>query len=271
MYAGTTLRRHSGKIVGVHQKIDRIARRKLTKFLPNGAFFPSAKQILYFEGKNGPDAIRYMSPAADKPWHFIDPNNSDDRMLLQIIDNHIINLSDAIKDQDNIRAAFECSWLAHAVVDGLTPSHHYPLNDKIEELWGMPRHEIEDGKIKKIIRGNNKRDTLIKTWSYWGAGGIMTAHLMFEMGVAAAISADNLKYTGVCVDDIESLRKNGFEYEFMESLRLISDMNLYEKFGKTGWTRRLANSAKKELIPEIIRVVMLAWLEALIIAGVIEK
>lgn len=270
MYAGTTLRRHSGKIVGVHQKIDRIARRGLNKYLPDDVIFPGIKQILYFEGKNGPDAIRYMSPAIDKPWHFIDPSKPEDRILVQIIESHIINLADAIKSADNIRSAFECSWLAHAVVDGLTPSHHYPLHDKIEELWGKPRHEIESGKIKKIIHGVNRRDTLLKTWEYWGAGGVMTAHIMFEMGVASAISSDNFKKIGATVDDIKSLRQNGFEAEFVKSLNLINDMKLYDEFGKTGWTRHLASKTKKFLIPEIIKTVTLAWYQSLIIAEAVE-
>lgn len=270
MYAGTTLRRHSGKIVGVHQKIDRIARRGINKYLPKDVLFPDIKEILHFEGKNGPDAIRYMIPAIDKPWHFIDPAKADDRMLLVVIENHIVNLSDAIKSGDNVRASFECSWLAHSVVDGLTPSHHYPLHDKIEELWGKPRHEIESGKIKKIIHGKNRRDTLIKTWEYWGAGGVMTAHLMFELGVASAISAGSFKRVGATIDDIKHLHKYGFEAEFMKSLNFINDMKLYDKFGKTGWTRQLANKTKKVLIPEIVKVVMLAWYQALITAGVAE-
>lgn len=269
MYAGTTLRHRSGKIVGVHQKIDRIARNNIAEYLPKSVLFPTTKEILHFEGKNGPDAIRYMSPAIDKPWHFIDPAKPEDRLLLQIIENHVMNLADAIKSGDNIRSAFECAWLAHAVVDGLTPSHHYPLNDKIEELWGKPRHEIEDGKIKKIIHGSNRRDTFIKTWEYWGAGGVMTAHLMFEMGVASAISADKFKSFTITPDDLASLRKNGFETEFMKILTNVDEMKMYDKFGKTGWTRKLANKAKKDLIPEMIKAVVLAWYEALIVAEVV--
>lgn len=269
MYAGTTLRRHSGKIVGVHQKIDRIARRNLAKHLPDATGFPSIKEILYFEGKNGPDAIKYMSPVIDKPWHFIDPTKPEDRMLLQIIEGHIINLSNALSIKDSIRSAFESAWLAHAVVDGLTPAHHYPLHDKIEELWGKPRHEIGGNKSNNIIRGVNRRDTLSKNWEYWGAGGIMTAHIMFEMGIASAISSDNFKELSLGLNDMESLKNNGFEFEFMKSLNLINDMKMYDEFGRTGWTRRLANKTKKNLIPEIIKVVTLAWYQALIVAEAI--
>jgi len=265
MYAGTTLRRRSGKIVGVHQKIDRIARKSLNKYLPDSISFPGISEILRFEGKNGPDAIRYMNPVVDKPWHFIDPTKPEDKMLVNIIENHIVNLVNAIKINDKVRASFEAAWLAHAVVDGLTPAHHYPLHDKIEELWGKPRHEITGGKTKNIIHGVNRRDTILKNWEYWGAKGVMTAHLMFEMGVASAISADNFKHSGPNIDDIKALKANGFEAEFIKSLNLINDMKMYDKFGKTGWTRHLASQTKKILIPEIIKVVALAWCQAVII------
>jgi len=267
MYAGTTLRRRSGKIVGVHQKIDRVARRNLTKIMPKTAHFPTTKEILRFEGKNGPDAIRYMEPVEDKPWHFIDPSKQDDKILLGIIENHMVNLSTALKSSDNIKASFEAAWLAHAVVDGLTPAHHYPLHDKIEELWGKPRCEITGGKTKNIIRGKNRRDTVSKNWEYWGAKGVMTAHLMFEFGVATAISADNFKNFSLSIEDVESLKKNGFEYEFMQTLHFIDSHKMYDEFGKTGWTRRLANKTKKVLLPEIIKIVVLSWYQALTMAG----
>lgn len=58
MYAGTTFRNKSGHIIGVHQKIDRIARRSLKSYLKTDDYFPAIKNILHFEGNNGPDAIK---------------------------------------------------------------------------------------------------------------------------------------------------------------------------------------------------------------------
>ncbi|MDK2899062.1 MAG: hypothetical protein PWQ10_249 [Patescibacteria group bacterium] len=271
MYAGTTFSRSSGKIVGVHQKIDRVARRKLNRYIPKSIVFPGIKDILHFEGKNGPDAIRYMKPVIDKPWHFIDPTKPDDRFLLEIINNHIMNLSKALRDDNKVRASFEAAWLAHAVVDGLTPAHHYPLNDKIEELWGKPRKEIIDNKTKNIIRGENKRDTLSKNWEYYGAGGVMTSHIMFEIGVATAISADKFKFSGPTTSDISYLKKNGFETQFIQSLYKINSMKMYEEFCKNGWTRLLASKTKKVLLPEIIKVVSLAWYQAINMTKVVKK
>ncbi len=74
MYAGTTLRTKSGRLGGTHQQIDRLARKRLAEIAPN-YWFPDIKQILHFEGKNGPDGIKRKSPGVDEPWHFIDPHN----------------------------------------------------------------------------------------------------------------------------------------------------------------------------------------------------
>ena len=141
MYAGTTIRRGSGKIVGVHQKIDRAACRQIKKYIPSSINFPSIKEILHFEGNNGPDGIKRKSSSSEQPWYFIDPAKSDDRDLIVIINDHIHNLSVALQDDNRVRSAFEAAWLAHAIVDGLTPAHHYPLGDKIAELWGKSHNE----------------------------------------------------------------------------------------------------------------------------------
>jgi hypothetical protein len=52
----------------------------------------------------------------------------------------------------------------------------------------------------------------------------------------------------------------------MESLHKIAGMELYEEFGSTGWTRRLASKTRKVLIPEIIKLVCLAWYQAAYLA-----
>jgi hypothetical protein len=267
MYAGTTFRRDSGRIVGVHQKIDRVARRYLKKHLPKTVIFPSITEILHFEGRNGPDAIKRKSPSKDEPWHYIDPSKLDDRALVSMISNHIFNLSQALKSENSQRAAFEAAWLAHAVVDGLTPAHHFPLNDKIEELWGKPHHERSTIKDKNIIKGSSPRDTLSKNWQYWGAGGVFTAHFMFEWGVASVIAPEKFETSGPSDDDIARLERDGFEVVFMEAVHKIYDMKLYDEFGNTGWTRSLADTTKKVLVPEIIKTVCLAWYQAAYNAG----
>lgn len=265
MYSGTTIRRGSGKIVGVHQKIDRASRRHLKKLLPKSVEFPVIKDILHFEGNNGPDGIKRKSPSVDQPWHFIDPTKPGGSKLIIEINDHIYNLSKALKNNNSIRAAFEAAWLSHVVVDGLTPAHHYPLGDKIAELWGKSHDERTSIRDKNIIHGVNLRDTIAKNWEYWGARGVFTTHGMFEMGVASAIASDNFKDLIIDKKDISHLKKLGFEAIFLESLRKIDKLKMYDNLGNNGWTQGLAKQTKNILVPEMIRLVTLAWYQAVII------
>lgn len=262
MYAGTTFRKDSGRIVGVHQKIDRVSRRLLKKIIPTDATFPTISRILHFEGINGPDGIKRKSPSKDEPWHYIDPTKPDDRGLITLVNDHMFNLTDALRTNNSERAAFEAAWLAHSIVDGLTPAHHYPLNDKIEELWGKPHTQRLTKKDKTIIKGVNRRDTLSKNWQYWGVGGVFSAHLAFELGVASTIAPHRFNESLPSVLDIKRLERDGFEAVFMVSMHKIYDLGMYDEFGETGWTRRLADRTRKILIPEIIKVVCLAWYNA---------
>jgi len=264
MYAGTTFRRHSGSIVGVHQKIDRLARRNLKKYEHKEVHFPHITDILHFEGNNGPDGVKRKQPSRDEPWHFIDPNNPSDTGLVEIINDHIYNLALSLKEKNHERSSFEAAWLSHAVVDGLTPAHHYPLSDKIEELWGKPHHERTSIKDKNLIKGNNKRDTVSKNWQYWGVGGVFTAHISFELGVASMM-ATQLTYSGsqASPDEVTKIKIEGYGNYFMKSLHEINKFKLYERFGENGWTHELADDIKKELLPTIIKNVNLAWISAI--------
>src|ERR1700712_3683222 len=110
MYAGSTLTPFSGYLLGAHQKIDKIARRYLWELSPH-VEFPSLKQILHFEGHNGPDAIKRKSPAKDEPWHFFQPFDATDTQLLCLIEHHYDRLVQALRACDMIRASFEAAWL----------------------------------------------------------------------------------------------------------------------------------------------------------------
>ncbi len=96
MYSGTTLTKRSGRIIGVHQKIDRLAHRNLLILDPE-IKFPAIKTILHFEGLNGPDAIKRKSPSKDEPWHFISPYDLDDNQLIELISHHYHELVIGLK------------------------------------------------------------------------------------------------------------------------------------------------------------------------------
>lgn len=267
MYAGTTLRRGSGKFVGVHQKINRAARKALNRQFSKTDNFPNIKDILHFEGNNGPDAVKYKMPASDEPWHFINPEDPNDRKLINMINDHIVNLSRALRDNDNVRASFEAAWLAHSIVDGLTPAHHYPFNEKIEELWGKPYHERSSMRDRNIIHGYSTKDTISKNWQYYGAKGVLTAHFMFEMGIASSMASRNPIEFHLVQKDLDELTTNGFEKVFITSMHRIFQMKMYDEFRETGWNRKLLIKTKKKLLPEIVRAVALAWYQAVLMTS----
>lgn len=261
MYSGTTFRTKSGRLMGVHQRIDRIARRELAALIPKKKYFPSEHDILHFEGLNGPDGIKRKSPGQDEPWHYIDPADHTDDGLRQMIRDHLHNLTVALATDNKQRAAFEAAWIAHAIADGLTPAHHYPLEEKLEELRGGEGLETRTTTRKKILLpGNNRRHQLRNNWEFWGAKGVMTTHLAFELGIATTLAASGkLPDITPSSNEIVRLKTDGFMPLFDEALHRIAGLELYEEFSRVGWTRRLARETKTELIPEIVRAITLAW------------
>lgn len=266
MYSGTTFRTKSGRVIGVHQKIDRVAHRHIKNRLPKRYYFPTIQEILHFEGINGPDGIKRKSPARDEPWHYVDPAKPEDRAIITMMNDHIYNMATAIKAKNRERIAFEAAWLSHAIVDGLTPAHHYPLDEKIEELWGKPKEERLTIRDKNIIRGKSRRDTFLKNWEYWGARGVFTNHIMFEWGVATAIAPLRLEDTSPSKEAFDRIETEGFEVIFYEMLHDIADLHMYEEFCKLGWTRQLVGETRDILIPDIIKAVTLAWYQATVLA-----
>jgi hypothetical protein len=261
MYAGTTLNRHSGNLLGVHQKIDRTARKQLEELLP-GSGFPRSRAILSFEGNNGPDGIKRKSAGCDEPSHFYDPYGSDDQEIIAHIKAHYLGLVESLKLNDSNKAAFEASWLAHSLVDGLTPAHHYPYEEEVDELRGDPG-EDEGGWVKRkaYMKGETKRDSLRKNWAFWGAKGLMISHAGFEFGVAsiAALGKIKLKSTK---DEIDSeIQKDVIEI-FKNQAEKIDNLEMFDKFCRYGWSPKLANQTKKILLPTLTETVTAIWYKA---------
>ncbi len=266
MYSGTTFRRDSGRIIGAHQKIDRVARRQLAKHISESVDFPSISNILHFEGKNGPDGLKLKNPADDNYEHSYNPADPNDKVLLEEINDHIINLSRALSEKDEIRAAFEAAWMAHSITDGLTPAHHYPSDDVTKESWLNNSSKLNDLKTKFIESNNDKkRGAFLEKWDSWGNGGAI-GHIMFEWGVASAIAPNNFKSAGPNSEDIVRLKRYGFEKLFVDYAKTIYSMDMYNTFFKKGWTRKLAKQTKNELIPIIIKAVVLAWYQATLLS-----
>lgn len=272
MYSGTVLTRYSGRIIGTHQKIDRIARRHLTKLLIDTRSFPDIRTILQFEGRNGPDGIKRKSPARDEPWHYLNPFDDDDDQLVHIIQSHYDNLVTELRSGNSERAAFEAAWLAHALVDGLTPAHHYPYEKKLLELRGGEGLETRTSlKTKLFMPGETRRQKMRNNWKMWGPKGLFTTHGLFEMGVATIIAPLTLSETVPSNEDISNARAVGITEWFRRAAREVAVLDMYKNYYRKGWTPKLAWQVRHKLGPVIVQTVALAWYLAARDAGLAVK
>lgn len=252
----------TGRVVGAHQKIDRVARRHLTTLVDERLAFPTTREILHFEGYNGPDGVKMKSPGRDEPWHFIDPEQPSEQFLAYLRE-HSANLTDSLVRGDHVRAAFEASWLAHVVVDGLTPAHHEPLEAERERIRGVDADKIQSVREKLVMPGRGSaKQFVVSNWQYWGAGGVMTTHMMFEAGVATTMKPLNFETARPDKAEIERVLTLGFEKVYLEMLARIAELEMYADFKKSGWTQRMARLTKDTLVPTIIQAVVLAWYAA---------
>lgn len=268
MYSGTTLTPASGRVLGAHQKIDRLARASLGRNLTDNTAFPSIRHILQFEGSRGPDAIKRKSPAVDEPWHYFAPFDAEDTSLIDLIEAHFQELVHALQKQDKVRAAFEAAWMAHAIVDGLTPAHHYPYEERLSELRGGEGIETRTTYRKKLIMpGDTNREAIRNNWHMWGPKGLFTAHLWFEIGAAVVIAPATSRQIPLREIDFEELNEYGLRELFIRKAKEVDVLDLYETFNKYGWTPRLAWRVRYRLLPVVVRTVALAWYAAIIKAN----
>lgn len=270
MYSGTTLNKYSGRVLGTHQKFDRVARKHLEDLLPDDSIFPRNHTILQFEGKNGPDGIKRKSPAKDEPWHYYSPFDNDDSQLIELITDHYKNLIKELKSGNKEHSGFEAAWLSHAIVDGLTPAHHYPYEEKLTELRGEGIETRTTTKDKLIIPGETKRAKVKNNWKMWGPRGLFTSHGMFEMGIAAIIKPASFGDAAPTVEDIELIQEIGLSEYFKRIAREIAVLGMFDRYNRNGWTPMLAHQVRQKLAPMIIKTITLAWYSAAIDAKLVK-
>lgn len=256
--------KRSGKLIGVHQKLDKAARLMLTQELGRDARnFPSIEKILYFEGTRGPDGLKTKSPGVDEPEHFIQPEH-DDGVLMGYILDHQYNLTQALIEHNHERAAFEAAWMAHAITDGLTPAHHYPFREVVDELMTDKDYKTIFGhEIKGIMRGDSLAQAARNNWLYWGAGGVMTKHIAYELGVAYVIRPIGIKRLAAKRLKKSDLEDIDIKKEFYATLERVHAYRMYDVFLQDGWNTRLVRETREILIPEIIRMITLGWASSL--------
>lgn len=263
MYSGLVLTKYSGQLMGAHQKIDRVARRHFSEFTPEDCPFPGIKEILSFEGKNGPDGIKRKSPGYDEPWHFLDPLSEDTDEFLSIIDDHYDSLVKYLKQEDRERSAFEAAWLAHAIVDGLTPAHHYPYEEKIAELRSGESKETRNSVFNKLIfKGDRPYDTITNTAKAYSPKGPLTSHVAFELGFTMLIRPLRFPDARPVEADFTELSEQGPRIYFLNRAREIAVLGLFDRYLTNGWTPKLSHQVRHELAPTMIKTVTMLWYSA---------
>lgn len=259
MYSGTTLTAYSGRLLGVHQKIDRVARRQLERLLPHNRF-PKTKAILHFEGRKGPDAIKRKSPAKDEPWHYFQPFEESDTQLLKLIDEHYRTLIKMLRSGDQVRASFEAAWLAHAIVDGLTPAHHYPYEEKLVELLSGKSIKTRTSLKEKIVMpGQTRQHQVRNNWKMWGPKGLFITHSAFEWGVAVLMAPMKLSKKLPTAEALTRFESQPLTEWFRQLAQDIARLQLYDDFYRSGWTIPLARRIRRQLVPVLIEAVALVW------------
>ena len=298
MYSTTAISNNSklsGRIVGTHQRLDQAARKALAHHLPRGKYFPASKEIVHFEGIRGPDGLKRKSPGVDEPSHMLTPEPAvnpsdptdiietanaaecledsspanapghehlDQRSVLTLIQDHHWNLVRALKQKNDVRAAFEAAWMAHMLTDGLTPAHHYPLSQVQDELMtDKEMMRVFGQPIKGVMHGRSMLETIRNNWLYWGAGGHMSKHIAYEYGVAmiAATLPPKSFIPDIKPSDLED---TNIEHIFDKSLELVKSLKMYDRFCQDGWTTDLALQTKEILLPEIVKAITLGWYSA---------
>src|SRR5487761_1152430 len=238
-----------------HQKLDKIAYRHLKQLSPN-CYFPSLKQIVYFDGPNGPDSAKLKRPGlSEQPWHFIDPHDDTDHRLEIQIERHYCQLVKNLKNKDEVRSAFEAAWLAHALVDGLTPAHHYSYEEELEKLRGEDRHTRKGIVGRAFIKGETVSQSFIKSLKLVGPKGLVTTHAMFEAGAYAIIAPLKLGGAVPNPEEIAKVASLGIVSEFKDLAREIAEFDLYSRFYLKGWTRSLSQDIRQQLAPRMVRMV----------------
>jgi hypothetical protein len=258
MYSGFVSPHKTITRIGIHQRFDSAAYRMIEPLLPPD-FLPPLAEILEFEGFNGPDGLKVKSPGVNEPSHLYDPA-TDTGQVPANIQMHFDNLVLALKAKDEVRASFEAAWMCHYVCDGLTPAHHWPLEEALAEADAPP--------LVLPVGDNAKRFSaqIKKQWLIWGAKGHLSTHHNFELGIVFALAAVTIKGK-FDLAELQQARADGPVDYFKRQARHVAELDLYGKFYKHGWTTEIAKGIKNVIAPVSARTIGLILLLAAEAAG----
>lgn len=158
--------------------------------------------------------------------------------------------------------------MAHAILDGLTPAHQYPFEQKLEDLRGEAK-ETRDSVYKKLIISADTKPAMVsKNWQMWGAKGLFTTHALFEGGASMVIKPMSGKIAIPNRYEIKTVQHLGFLEYYKRIAREVALYNIYEMFYKRSWTPKLMKIVRQELAPRMATTVTLAWYMAAREAGI---
>jgi hypothetical protein len=260
MYSGFITSRKTVAAIGVHQRFDMAAYRMVQPYFAPGTF-PSLKQLLHFEGINGPDGLKVKSPGRHEPSHLYNPI-TDVGPIPEHIAGHYEKMVDALKRGDLVRTAFEASWMGHYICDGLTPAHHFPLEERIAEHSSPIKNPNGSFfKHKVIAPGDRPVDIVRKGWAIWGGKGLLSTHFNFEMGIAMAMLAQRVHVTLDPAKLAEARQMGPIEF-FKQESKEIAELHIYDLFYEKGWTTEVARLVKNRLAPQTAQTIGIIWLLA---------
>lgn len=249
--------RWSPSWLGTHQRINKAAASALHSYRP-ATQLPDAKAINRFEGIHGPDGLKIKSAGKDEPLHFYFPH-SGEGPVLEDLNNHMSMLTKALSEQDEIRSAFEAAWLAHALVDGLTPAHQYPFEAHKVGLRGREESNgLKHWNEKVWLRTGDVRQSAARNLLLWGPKGLLSTHQGFELGVATVAVTHRIK-VDLRPKELTYIKRKGPEAYFRKQADEVADMRLYRQFYEKGWSSKLARRCKHDLLPLITRSVATTW------------
>jgi hypothetical protein len=260
VYSGFISARRTVSAIGIHQRFDMAAFRMVEPYLVIGSF-PTLKQVLHFEGINGPDGLKVKSPGKNEPSHLYNPL-TDIGPIPEHIKGHYDKMVGALQENDDVRAAFEAAWMAHYICDGLTPAHHFPLEERLAEyaartkntVSSMFKHRVKD-------EGDSALNVLRKQWALWGSKGLLSTHFNFEMGVALALVGTRIKGELDSAKLATATQIGPIDF-FKQEAREIAELDLYGKFYDKGWNSEMARLIKNRLAPQTAQTIGIMWLLA---------
>ena len=223
--------------VGTHQRFDREAFRLVSPFI-NHDNFPRRKDILLFEGVGGPDGLKFKGNYDTN--HMWDPVN-EIGFLPTWIESHLASMTQALREKDMVEASFHAGWMAHYLTDSLTPAHHLS-------------HDL-------IAAEYEEKSKARKGGLYWGRKGLMSSHVHFEAGIATSMVMSPIR-ADFDRALYERIKKHGLAHCVREESYRISQLGLYDKFLKKGWSSKLAREIKLSVVPRIPQLIAAAWLLA---------